>query len=142
MSNIFNIQDYFKQEVELTDEDNLAIAQKNGFQNFEDYAYSIAKEYSVNPSFSLSREYYNLAQVYLVNTLRKFLNYTKNYEIDGSDITIYALNELITELNKGNEDLMNILKSEGLSLKEFLTIIQTTTLEKVSENNLGLKRGI
>lgn len=143
MSNIYNIKDYFKQEVEISDEEKINLAKKNGYHTVEDYNYSIAKEFASNPSFSLSKEYYIQAQEYLKNVLISFLIYNKtNYIKEGKEITVYALNELITELYKGNEELIAILDKEGLSLKDFLKLVYTTTLEKVSENNLGLKREI
>jgi len=143
VSNIYNIKDYFQQEVEISDEEKLNLAKKNGFNNIDDYNYSIAKEYAANPSFTLSKEYYKQSLKYLKETLILFILFKKNnYRNENKEITVFALNELIEELQKGNEELNAILDKEGLSLKEFLHIIYLTSLEKVSENNLGLKREI
>ena len=144
MEKVTNIEEYKTKKQELLSEDeNLNLARKNGYSNFEDYNYSIAKEFAVNPNFSLNREYYDQMQRYLKNTLINFLLLKKsNYIKEGNEITVYALNELISALYKNNEELIGILDREGLSVNDFLKLIYSTTLEKVSENNLGLKRGM
>ena len=142
MNNIYNIKDYYKKEVETNMDENLNIAMKNGFNTYDDYCYSIAKELAVNPAFSLNKEYQNQVQTYLKNTLNNFINYKQGFVYKNIEITVYALNELITEIYKGNEELIGILDSKGLSIKDFLKLVYSTSLDKISENNLGLKRGI
>ena len=99
---IKNINDYLMNQrngesKEKMDLENLRIAQRNGFETYQDYIYSMSKEYSVNPSMPLNKVYYNNCQKYLINILKTFLIYKKtgkSYSIDKEgnryDLTIYS----------------------------------------------------
>ena len=151
--NIRNIQDYLmeqriKKTKEETNKQNLILARKNGFENYQDYIYSIYKEYSVNPKMPLNKKYYGICKSYLLKTLKTFLEYKKygkSYSLDLNgnryDLTVYSLNELINAVYQKDEDIINILDQNNLSIKDFLKLVYTTELVKEDINILGVKRG-
>jgi len=151
---IKNINDYLMNQrngesKEKMDLENLRIAQRNGFETYQDYIYSMSKEYSVNPSMPLNKVYYNNCQKYLINILKTFLIYKKtgkSYSIDKEgnryDLTIYSLNQLISAIYRRDKDIISYLDKRNLSINDFIRLIYTTELQKEDENKLGVKRGI
>ncbi len=118
-----------QKRIEL-EQEHLILANKNGYETYRDYEYSMYKAYSRDPRFTLSREYYNKCQRYLIDTLNAYLIYVRtgsvynrNNSNEGFILTIYALNELCSAILEKNELILEILANMNLDPNEFVSQI-------------------
>ncbi len=119
-----------KQQKLEKDNQNLLLANRNGYDTYRDYEYAISKIYSRDPRFPLNREYYDKCQKYLLDTLKAYIYYLRTGEVYNRNnaeesfvLTIYALNELSSAVLEGNKMVIAAVKKFNLDINEFVNQI-------------------
>ena len=83
MANISSYAEYVlamqsKRESKEIEETKNNVAKSNGYENYEDYEYSVANTLSRDPRFSLSKVYKKKCDEYLISTIKAYILYLRN----------------------------------------------------------------
>ena len=108
----------------------IELANKNGYDTYRDYEYSVAKIVSRDPRFALNKEYYEKCQLYLIDTLRAYIHYIRTGDIynrnnaeEGFVLTIYSLNELSSAILENNKLIISTIESMNINVEQFFNQI-------------------
>lgn len=141
MANISSYAEYVlamqsKRQSKEIEETKNNVAKSNGYENYEDYEYSVANTLSRDPRFSLSKVYKKKCDEYLISTIKAYILYLRNgqtYYIDREGnshiLTIFALNALTDAVLENNELVCNYIKSIHENPTTFIKNISETKLD-------------
>ena len=118
-----------QKQIEKENQD-LILANKNGYDTYRDYEYAMCKVFSRDPRFTLNKEYYNKCQKYLLDTLKAYIYYLRTGEVynrnnanEGFVLTVYSLNELSNAIFENNKVVIRAVKKFNLDINDFVNQI-------------------